>query len=71
VTDDRDDQRDRPRDPDARPGDDPDGRRPVWERRIAIAVLVTFGAFVVFNLVVALVLVYTSAMRGAASPLGP
>lgn len=71
MTDDRDDQHDRPRE--AQPGDanDRDGRRSLWERRIAIAVLVTFGAFVLFNVVTVLVMVYTGAMRGGGSPFGP
>ena len=70
MTDDRDDQSDRPHD--AQPGDadDRDTRRSLWERRIAIAVLVTFGAFVLFNLVTVLVMVYTGAMRGGGSPFG-
>jgi hypothetical protein len=72
VTDDRDDQGDRP--PEAQTGDgerDGDHRRSVWERRIAIGVLVTFAAFVLFNLVTVLTMLYSGATRGGGSPFGP
>jgi hypothetical protein len=71
VTDDPDDQADP--NPDAHPGkaDDPGGRRSVWERRIAIAVLATFGAFVLYNLVAVLAMLYSGAMRGGGSPFAP
>jgi hypothetical protein len=71
VTDDPDDRGDPV--PDAQRGkaDDPGGRRSVWERRIAIALLATFGAFVLFNVVVVLAMLYSGAMRGGGSPFGP
>jgi len=53
VTDDPDDQGDGPPDADARPAQETDDRRAVWSHRIAVAVLVTFAAFVLFNLVIA------------------
>jgi hypothetical protein len=71
VTDDPDDHVDPA--PDVRRGkaDDPGRRRSVWERRIAIAVLATFGAFVLYNLVAVLAMLYSGAMRGGGSPFGP
>ena len=71
MTDDPDDQRDGPPDADARPRQETDDRRSVWSHRIAVAVLVTFAAFVLFNFVTVLVMVYTSATRGGGSPFGP
>ena len=71
MTDDRDDQRDGPPDADARPGNERDDRRSVWSHRLAIAVLVTFAAFVLFNAVTVLVMLYQGATRGGGSPFGP
>jgi hypothetical protein len=71
VTDDRDDQRDGPPDVDARPAPETDDRRSVWSHRIAVVVLVTFAAFVLFNLATVLVIAFASATRGGGSPFGP
>jgi hypothetical protein len=74
VTDDRDDQREHSHEADAADVADADAdRRPrsVWERRVAIALLVTFGAFVLFNVVTVLAMLYSGAMRGGGSPFGP
>ena len=43
-------------------------RRAVWSRRAAIALLVAFGMFVLFNLVAVLVLAYRSVMQGEGGP---
>jgi hypothetical protein len=69
VTDQPHDDRDRPSTADD--SDQTGGRRSVWSRRIAIAVLVTFGAFVLFNAVAVLVLIYSSVSRGGGGPFGP
>jgi hypothetical protein len=63
VTDPSDEDRDRPTD------EPVDGRRSIWSRRVALAVLLTFGAFVLFNAVTVLVLVLSSASRGG-GPFG-
>jgi hypothetical protein len=73
VTDQPDDDRDRALDADAhadgRAGAGDGGRRSVWSRRVAIALLVTFAAFVVLNVAVVLALVLRSAAHGA-GPFG-
>ena len=43
----------------------------MWERRIAIAVLVTFAAFVLFNVVTVLTMLSSGATRGGGGPFGP
>ena len=67
MTDQPDDDRDRASDADAHADVGDGGRRSVWSRRIAIALLVTFGAFVLLNVAVVLALV----LRGAAHGAGP
>jgi hypothetical protein len=62
---------DPPRDDRDHPPDEPaTGRRSAWSRRIAIAVLVTFGALVLFNAVTVLVLLLSTASRGTGGPFG-
>lgn len=69
MTDQPDDDRDRPADadPGAEVGDR--GRRSVWSRRVAIALLVAFGGFVLLNVAVVLALVFRSVAPGA-GPFG-
>ena len=72
MTDQPDDDRDRASDADAHAdaGDVGDGgRRSVWSRRVAIALLVTFGAFVLLNVAVVLALLFRSVAPGA-GPFG-
>jgi hypothetical protein len=69
VTDQPDDDRDRASDPDARADVGDGGRRSVWSRRIAVALLVTFGAFVLLNVAVVLALLFRSVGPGA-GPFG-
>jgi hypothetical protein len=53
------------------PPDEPaGGRRSACSRRAAIAVLVAFGAFVLFNAVTVLVLLLSAASRGTGGPFG-
>ena len=61
---------DEPVDPEA-PGAAPGGRRRRWSRWIAIAVLVTFGMFVLWNVVTVLVLIYSNLAPGGSGPFGP
>ena len=61
---------DEPVDPEL-PPEDSDGRRTRWSRWVAIAVLVTFGMFVLWNVVTVLVLVLTNATRNGSGPFGP
>jgi hypothetical protein len=75
VTDKPDDDRDRAADthPDAGQGmvdDQADARRSVWSRRVAIAVLVTFAAFVLLNVAVVIALLYRSIAPGG-GPFAP
>jgi len=58
---------DRPDEPKPTPSG-ADGRRALWSRRLAIALLVAFGMFVLFNLVAVLVLAYRSVMQGQGGP---
>jgi len=69
VTHQPDDDRDRTSDPDARADVGDGGRRSVWSRRIAVALLVTFGAFVLLNAAVVLALLFRSVGPGA-GPFG-
>ena len=69
MTDQPDDDRDRASDPDAHADVDGGGRRSVWSRRIAVALLVTFAAFVLLNVAVVLALVLRSAAHGS-TPFG-
>jgi hypothetical protein len=74
VTDQPNDDRDRPADSDPDAGldmvDDQAGRRgSVWSRRVAIAVLVTFAAFVLLNVAVVIALLYRSIAPGG-GPFG-
>jgi hypothetical protein len=69
MTDQPDDDRDRASDPDAHADVGDGGRRSVWSRRIAVALLVTFGAFVLLNVAVVLALLFRSVGPGA-GPLG-
>ncbi len=73
MTDQPDDDRDRPSDADAHADAHADagegGRRSVWSRRVAIALLVTFGAFVLLNVAVVLALLFRSVAPGA-GPFG-
>jgi hypothetical protein len=71
VTDQPDDDRDRAIDPEADAHADvgDGGRRSAWSRRVAIALLVTFAAFVVLNVAVVLALVFRSIAPGA-GPFG-
>jgi hypothetical protein len=58
----------------ANPGERPDGanrRRDRWSRWVAIGVLVTFGMFLLWNVVTVLVLVYSSLAPRGAAPFGP
>jgi hypothetical protein len=56
----------------SQPIDEPDtGRRAVWSRRIALAVLIAFVAFVIVNIAVVLAMLYSSAIRGGGGPFGP
>jgi hypothetical protein len=65
VTDPTDDDRERTADEPAE-----DQRRSVWGHRIAVAILLAFGAFVLFNVVTVLVLVLSSAAHGGGGPFG-
>ena len=70
MTDQPDDDRDRAPDAHADVGDVGDGgHRSLWSRRVAIALLVTFGAFVVLNVAVVLALLFRSVAPGA-GPFG-
>jgi hypothetical protein len=54
-----------------RPTDEPDGgRRSIWSRRAGLAILLAFGAFVLFNAVTVLVVVLSAASRGQGGPFG-
>ena len=71
MTDQPDDDRDRPSDadPDAHADVGKGGRRSVWSRRVAITLLVTFAAFVLLNVAVVLALALRSVAHGA-GPFG-
>ena len=69
MTDQPDDDRDRASDADAQADVGDGGRRSVWSRRVGIALLVTFGAFVLLNVAVVLALLFRSA-GPAAGPFG-
>ena len=69
MTDQPDDDRDRALDADAHADVGDGGRRSVWSRRVAIALLVTFGAFVLLNVAVVLALLFRSVAPGA-GPFG-
>jgi hypothetical protein len=69
VTDEPEDDRDRARTADADDGADAGDRRSVWGRRISIALLVTFAAFVVLNVAVVLALLVRS-IAPAGGPFG-
>src|SRR5690349_4534740 len=60
VSDQPDDDRDRAPTADADDGADAGDRRSVWSRRVAIALLITFTAFVVLNVAVVLALLVRS-----------
>ena len=61
-----DDDPEEPGQPDDAPGD----RRRRWSRWVAIAVLVTFGMFVLWNVVTVIVLIYSSVAPGGSGPFG-
>ncbi|MFL5726585.1 MAG: hypothetical protein ACJ765_11530 [Chloroflexota bacterium] len=63
MTDPPGDDRDRP------PAGDSDDRRSVWSRRIAIVVLGLFAAFLLFNVVAVLAMLYSQAAPGG-GPFG-
>ena len=73
MTDQPEDDRDRARTADAddraEAGADTGDRRSVWGRRISIALLVTFAAFVLLNVAVVLALLFRSVGPGA-GPFG-
>jgi len=48
---------------------DPAGRRPVWSRRVAIGLLVTFGMFLLLNVVIVFLLAWRSVIEGQGGPL--
>ena len=52
------------------PADAPGDRRRRWSRWVAIAVLVTFGMFVLWNVVTVIALIYSSVAPGGSGPLG-
>jgi hypothetical protein len=60
---------DEPADP-SQPPDAPDGRRQRWSRRVAIVVLITFGMFVLWNVVTVLVLIFSNVAPGGPGPFG-
>jgi hypothetical protein len=53
------------------PDDVPDRRRRRMSRWVAIGVLVTFGMFVLWNVVTVLVLVYSNFAPRGSGPFGP
>jgi hypothetical protein len=53
------------------PPDEPaPGRRSVWSHRVALGVLVVFAAFVIFNAVTVLAMIYANAAHGSGGPFG-
>jgi hypothetical protein len=64
VTDPSDDDRDHPTD------DPVPGRRSVWSHRIALGLLVVFAAFVIFNAVTVLAMIYANAAHGSGGRFG-
>jgi hypothetical protein len=69
VTDKPEDDRDRARTADADDGAGAGDRRSVWSRRVAIALLVTFAAFVLLNVAVVLALL-VRVVSPAGGPFG-
>lgn len=48
---------------------DPAGRRAVWSRRVALGLLVTFGMFLLLNVVIVFLLAWRSVIEGQGGPL--